>query len=279
MTAKSLGNRIAGSPFLRNAAFSLIRSSLQEKLVYRFDLVVGLLKTFIFIVVFRYLWIALYGGRDTYAGVTVDQTITYVTMSMVITPLFPNRLILDVGNRIRTGNILFDITRPLYYGDLLLFQNMGQFVATFLTSSLPMFVLACLFIEMTLPASLVVWLAFLISLFLGFLTAFLVDFLFSLSGFWITETWGIFFAKWGVVDILGGKYLPLWIFPLVFKQIVLILPFRGINYTPLSILVGTVSPRRIPAELGFQILWIILLTCLGRLIYAAAVKKLAVQGG
>jgi len=103
--------------------------------------------------------------------------------------------------------------------------------------------------------------------------------LFSLSGFWITETWGIFFAKWGVVDILGGKYLPLWIFPLVFKQIVLILPFRGINYTPLSILVGTVSPRRIPAELGFQILWIVLLACLGRLIYAAAVKKLAVQGG
>ena len=278
MTSKDLASHTADIP-LRSAAFRLVQVSLQEKLTYRFDLIVGLIRTTILISVFRYLWIALYGGRVVYGGVTIDQTITYAAMSIIVSPLFPNSLILDVGSRIRSGNILFDITRPMYYGNLLLFQTMGQSVANLLTSSLPLFALACLFVEMALPTSPVVWVAFLLSLFLGFLTAFLVDFICSLSGFWITETWGVFFAKWSVIDVLGGKYLPFWIFPPVLRQMALALPFRGINYTPLSILVGEVNLHQIPVELGIQAAWIVLLACLGRLIYAAAVKKLAVQGG
>jgi ABC-2 type transport system permease protein len=157
-------------------------------------------------------------------------------MSMIISPLFPNSLILEVGNRIRNGSILFDITRPMYFGNLLLFQMTGQFVATLVTSSLPMFALSFLFVEMTIPKSPVVWLAFLTSLVLGFLTAFLVDFIVSLAGFWLTETWGIYFAKWSLVDILGGKFLPFWIYPAVARQIVRT-TIPGITYTPLAIMV------------------------------------------
>jgi ABC-2 type transport system permease protein len=261
------------------AAATLIKVSLEEKLVYRFDLIIGLIRTATLILVFRYLWLALYAGQETYNGVTVGQTITYAAMSMIISPLFPNSLILEVGSRIRNGNILFDITRPMYFGNLLLYQMMGQFVATLLTSSLPMFALSFLFVGMAVPKSPMVWLAFLVSLFLGFLTAFLVDFIVSLSGFWLTETWGIYFAKWSLVDILGGKFLPFWIFPPLARQIVLTLPFRGITYTPLAILVGEVKLEWIPAELAIQAFWIILLAGLGRLIYTTAVRKLAVQGG
>jgi len=167
--AARLGNSLV-------AAATLIKVSLEEKLVYRFDLIVGLIRTAILILVFRYLWLALYAGQETYNGVTVGQTITYAALSMVISPLFPNSLILEVGSRIRNGSILFDITRPIYFGNLLLYQMMGQFVATLLTSSLPMFALTFLFVEMAVPKSPVVWLAFLVSLFLGFLTAFLVGF-------------------------------------------------------------------------------------------------------
>jgi ABC-2 type transport system permease protein len=261
------------------AAATLIKVSLQEKLVYRFDLIVGLIRTAILILVFRYLWMALYGGLTTYGGVTLAQTITYASMSMIISPLFPNSLILDVGNRIRTGSILFDVTRPMYFGNLLLFQTLGQGVAILLTSALPMFALSFLFMQMALPASPLIWLEFLISLCLGFLTAFLVDFLASLTGFWLTETWGIFYAKWSLVDILSGKYLPFWIFPPALKQIILLLPFRGIVYTPLSILGGEVGAAQVPMELAFQVVWIVVLAGLGHLVYAIAVKKLAIQGG
>ena len=261
------------------AAVSLIRASLQEKLVYRFDLLISILRNFILIFVFRYLWLALYGGRAEFAGVSLQQTLTYATMGVIVAPLFPNSLVLDVGGRIRTGNILFDINRPLYFGNLLLYQMLGQFMAALATSVAPMFFITLVFGNMTLPESPIVWLAFSISLLLGFLIAFWIDFIVSLAGFWLTETWGLFFAKMSIVDGLGGKYLPLWIFPPFWMNIVMALPFRGIIYSALAIFIGQVPPSQIPAELGFQLAWVLILSLIGRWGYAAAVRKLSVQGG
>jgi ABC-type uncharacterized transport system permease subunit len=257
----------------------LVRASIKEKLVYRFDLLVGFLRTFILIYVFRYLWLSLYGGRASVDGVSIQQAITYATMSMVIMPLFPSTLVLDVGARMRTGNILFDIMRPLYFGNLLLYQMTGQMIATLATSAAPMFLLSLVFSEIVLSASWLVWLSFGVSLFLGFLIHFLIDFITSMSGFWLTETWGIHYAKWSVVDALSGKYLPLWIFPPLLKSIVSVLPFRGILYSPLAIFVGQIPPERILPELAFQVVWIIALALIGRWAYAVSVRKLAVQGG
>jgi ABC-2 type transport system permease protein len=261
------------------AAGGLIRASLQEKLVYRFDLLVSLLRNFVLVFVFRYLWLALYGGQDEFAGVSLQQTLTYATLGVILSPLFPNSLVLDVGGRIRSGNILFDINRPLHFWNLLLYQMLGQFLAALVTSAVPMFVIALLVGDMTLPASPLIWLAFCASLLLGFLIAFWLDFIVSLAGFWLTETWGIFFAKWSVVDALSGKYLPLWIFPPFWKELVLALPFRGITYSALAIFIGQVTPGQIPFELGFQLLWVLVLALIGRWGYASAVRKLSVQGG
>lgn len=261
------------------AAAGLIRASLQEKLVYRFDLLVSFLRNFILVFVFRYLWLALYGGRAEFSGVSLQQTLTYATLGVILAPLFPNSLVLDVGGRIRTGNILFDINRPLYFGNLLLYQMLGQFVAALGTSVVPMFILTLFFGDMTLPASPIVWLAFGVSLMMGFLIAFWIDFIVSLAGFWLTETWGLFFAKMSIVDGLGGKYLPLWIFPPIWKELVMVLPFRGILYSALAIFIGQVTPEHIPAELGFQLAWVIILAVIGRWGYTAAVRKLSVQGG
>jgi len=261
------------------AAAGLVRASVQEKLVYRFDLIITLLRNFILIFVFRYLWLALYAGRTEFAGVSLAQTLTYATMGVILTPLFPNTLVLDVGRRLRTGNILFDINRPLYFGDLLLYQMFGQFLAALATSTAPMFVLALFFGDMTLPASPLVWLAFAVSLLLGFLIAFWIDFIVSLAGFWLTETWGLFFAKWSIVDGLSGRYLPLWIFPPGWQTLVMALPFRGITYSALAIFIGQVKPEQIPVELGFQLFWLMALALLGRWGYARATKHLSVQGG
>jgi len=200
-------------------------------------------------------------------------------MSMVINPLFPNSLIPEVNARIRSGNVLFDIARPMHYSNLLFFQTVGKSLARFFTSSLPLFIFICLTMKTALPTSVLIWSAFLISLILSFFIAFLIDFIASLSGFWITEIGGIRFLKWSMTDVLSGAYIPLWIFPPAFKKVVLILPFRAIHYTPLSILVGKIDVHQIPSEFGFQLIWIAILFSLSSLFYASVVKKLAVQGG
>ena len=267
------------SPGYFTPGWTIVKTYLQDTLVYRFDLFVGLIRVLILIGVFRYFWIALYGGQATYAGVPIDKALTYAALSLIINPLFSNALIGEVSRRIRSGNILFDVTRPMNFGDLLLFQTLGQATVKLLTTALPLFVLTYALVGIAVPASVVTWLAFLASVSLSFLIAFFIDYIAALWGFWITEASGIRFAKWSITDLLAGVYLPLWVFPGWLQQVALILPFRGINYTPLAIFVGYIEPGRVPLELGFQLAWVIALAVLSRLLYRRAIKMLAIQGG
>jgi len=136
-----------------------------------------------------------------------------------------------------------------------------------------------MFMSVSWPSSIAIWLAFLISIALGYVISFLIDYSASLLGFWLTQTSGVLCAKWSVVRILGGTYVPLWVFPPVLGQVILFLPFAGVSYVPLSILVGRTEPSQIPAAFGMQMVWIAVLGCLSRVLFSAGVKKLSVQGG
>ncbi|NOH13441.1 MAG: hypothetical protein HND51_17525 [Chloroflexi bacterium] len=264
---------------MARTGLALITASLQEKLVYRFDLIMGLLRALIQIFVFHQLWAVLFTGVDDYAGFTLEQTQTYVVISMSIMPLLDRSFLPQVNERIRSGNIVFDLARPVYYGNLLLYQGLGQFAATLLTTSLPLLVFSFVFFSIAMPDSVFTWITFLASFCMAYYTAFLMDLIASLWGFWIASVWGLFYAKWNLLQILGGMYIPLWFFPSPFKEIVLLLPFRGVAFTPLSILVGGVAPEELPMALGLQIFWIIMLLWFSKFMYARVVKKLAVQGG
>ncbi len=130
-----------------------------------------------------------------------------------------------------------------------------------------------------LPASPLVWLAFGGSLALGFLTNFFIDYLLALTGFWTTATGGLFWTKDSIVAILGGSYLPLWIYPPFWQGVVSLLPFRGIVYSPLAIFIGQIPLEQVPAAFALQAAWLAALILMSRVVYGAARKRVAVQGG
>ena len=79
--------------------------------------------------------------------------------------------------------------------------------------------------------------------------------------------------------LLGGTYLPLWIYPPLLKQILAFLPFQGLSYTPVAIFVGQIGLNQVPRVLVVQIAWLAILVAGSRRLYAVALKRLAVQGG
>jgi ABC-2 type transport system permease protein len=261
------------------AAWAQIRVHLQYQFTYPHDMFTDLLQMFLQMLVFRQVWIALYGGQDAYAGVTLAQAVTYQLVNVIVVRLFSSWMVWASNERIRSGDIVFQITRPMYYGHILLFQFVGQAVTKLVTTSVPMFVVACLLFRPTLPSSASVWLSFGVSLGLGFLTAFYLDYILSLIGFWTTELGGLFWAKGSIISILGGTYLPLWIYPPVLRQILAFLPFQGISYTPVAIFVGQIGLDQVARAFVVQIIWLAILAVASRRLYASAMKKLAVQGG
>jgi ABC-2 type transport system permease protein len=261
------------------AVLALTKISLLDKFAYPHDMLGSLLRMFLEIAVFWRLWIALYGGREVHAGVTLTQALTYQVISVIAIRLFTNWITWDAARRIESGDVVFDVTRPMYYGHFLLFQSVGQAVTMLVTTSLPMFVLVCLIFRPALPSSALVWSFFGLSLGLGFLTSFYLDYIVALVGFWTTRVRGFVWVKDSVVSILGGTYLPLWIYPPILRQVLAFLPFRGVSYTPVAILVGAISLDRVAGAFAVQIAWLVLLAWASRGLYAAAMKRLAIQGG
>jgi ABC-2 type transport system permease protein len=238
-----------------------------------------LLQMFLQMLVFREVWIALYGGRETHAGVTLAQAVTYQLVNVIVVRLCSTWIVWSANHRIRSGDIVFQITRPTYYGHILLLEYVGQAGAKLVTTSLPIFGVACLLFRPTLPSSAAVWTSFGLSLGLGFLTAFYLDYILALIGFWTTELGGLFWAKESIIMILGGTYLPLWIYPPLLRQIFAFLPFQGVSYTPVAIFVGQIGPGQFARAFLVQIAWLAILAAGSRRLYAAAMKRLAVQGG
>jgi len=261
------------------AAWAQIKYCMQYHFTYPHDMLTDLLQIFVEMLVFREVWIALYAGREAYAGVTLAQAVTYQLVNVIVVRLCSTWFVYSANHQIRTGDIVFQITRPMYYGHILLSEYVGQAGAKLVTSSLPMFGVACLLFRPTLPSSAAVWLSFALSLGLGFLTAFYLDYLLALLGFWTTDLDGLFWAKESILMILGGTYLPLWIYPPLLRQILTFLPFQGVSYTPVAIFVGQIGLHQVPRALVVQIAWLVVLVVGSRRLYAAAIRRLAIQGG
>lgn len=82
-----------------------------------------------------------------------------------------------------------------------------------------------------------------------------------------------------LIAILSGAYLPLWIFPPGVQQVLAFLPFRGIQYVPLSILVGWTGPQAYLRELALQACWVVVLWLAAEGVYRLALRKMEIQGG
>jgi ABC-2 type transport system permease protein len=289
MARASLPEASAGAPvpaFRRTPAaaweqaLTLLKMGLQIQLAYREELISQWAGIVVQIVVFRQLWRALYAARDAVGGVSLGQALTYITITIVVTRFFSTWLVEDVNAQIGNGDISLMLARPIPYGYAWFLHTAGEAVAGLLLVSLPVAVVMGLALALPLPGSPLVWLAFSGSLLLGFLTSFYIDYLLALLAFWLTDVGGLIWSKGSIISILGGTYLPLWIYPPAVAAVLLWLPFRGIAYTPVAILIGEIGPGVATLQaLALQAGWVVILGWLSHRIFRAGVKRLSVQGG
>ena len=97
--------------------------------------------------------------------------------------------------------------------------------------------------------------------------------------FYTSSGWGINQAKEVIVNFLCGRLLPLAFFPGIFGTIIGYLPFAGISYYPVLILIGKVDLLPSIHYVGFSLCWLVLLNILAKLLFNHASKKITVQGG
>ena len=120
---------------------------------------------------------------------------------------------------------------------------------------------------------------FALSLVLGFLLLFHLNFLLGSLAVVALDIRHISWAYFSLVRFLGGQIVPLWLFPSFLLVIADVLPFKGAYFIPISIYIGKLSGVAAFRALGFQAVWLVILVLLSRLLWGMAHRRLVVQGG
>ena len=238
-----------------------------------------------------FLWIAVYqnseSGMDTVInGFTFKEMIVYtVFVNIFGFATLGGDTLFIINEDIKKGTIDLAFTKPISYRLRLLSENLGNLLAVNIMIGIPGFIIAFIvfgsigYITIT-PLNLIICIfLFIIAQLIANLLNDTVSYICGVLCFYTSSGWGINQAKEVIVRFLSGGLLPLDFFPGIFGVIVSYLPFAGISYYPVLILIGKVDLLTSLHYAGFSLCWLILLNMFAKLLFNHASKKITVHGG
>jgi ABC-2 type transport system permease protein len=216
-----------------------------------------------------------------------DQVISYIWLGQALFALIPFREDVEISTLIRTGNIAYELVRPVKLYWFWFARQIAGRTAPVILRAIPMiFVAAFVFPSigadnwaLHTPASLVSLLLFLVSVFAAMLLASTFGMIMSISLFWTISAGGVSNLFPVLVWSLCGIILPLPFYPDWMQPILRALPFRGLMDVPFQIYIGKILPQTAIIEIGIQCLWIIGLITFSNVLLNRGVKRVVVQGG
>ena len=190
-----------------------------------------------------------------------------------------------INEDIKKGTIDLAFTKPISYRIRLLSENLGNLLAVNLMIGLPGFLIAFIvfisigYISVT-PITLIISIAiFIVAQILANLLNDTISYICGVFCFYTSSGWGINQAREVIVNFLCGRLLPLSFFPGIVGTLVGYLPFAGISYYPVLILIGKVDLLTSLEYVGISLAWLVLLSIFAKLLFNHASKKITVQGG
>jgi ABC-2 type transport system permease protein len=266
--------------------WTVVRISLEERLVYRGDFALGTLMRFLPIVTQIFLWYAIFtaqGGTDqTLFGYRYQEMVAYFLLTMVARAFssMPG-LASSIARQIREGEIKRYLIQPI---DLLNFL-----AATRVAHKLAYYSIAIG------PFALVFWLcrdffttgfppwptffAFLLSLVLGFMLGFYLEASLGLIGFWFLEISSLLFVYMLFSFFLSGHMFPLTMLPEPWQSLVLYSPLQYLAFFPAAVFLQKIEGPELVRGLLLEVFWVAFFIVLSRFLYNRGVKRYSGFGG
>lgn len=229
---------------------------------------------------------AFYAASTTPAPMSLSRVISYVWLGQATLLLIPWRTDEDVADQIRTGNVVYELTRPLDLYLLWFARSLAWRTAPVFLRMLPMFIVAMVIVPLIAPgwelapppspAAFVMWLAcFIGAVFVSVaLTA-----LINVTLMWTITGDGVPMLIAMSATVFGGLVIPLPLFPEWIKPVLYAMPFAGMLDLPSRVFSGDIAAVDAFWVLAHQLIWTIVLVALGRFLLSRGIRRLVVQGG
>ena len=222
---------------------------------------------------------AFYAASTGPQPISLDQVITYKWLGQAMLALVPWSLDRDVEGMIKSGSVVYELTRPMDLFWTWYIRGIALRVAPALMRAIPIFILATLFFGMHAPASLPCAAAWLIATLGAVLLASAITTLVQVTLLYTLVGDGISRLLAGIVIFFSGMILPIPLFPTWSQPIFYALPFWTLMDGPFRIYTNNIPVTQAPWVLLHQTTWILILITTARYLLRRALTRLVIQGG
>ncbi len=259
--------------------WELARLGFRRYAIYRGATFAGVFTNTVFGFLIASVMIALFRARPQIGGYDLRDAVTYSWLSqgMLMTVYIWGWV--EVGQRIRTGDVVSDLQRPVDFLAYWLAQDLGRAAYHVVFRGIPPFLLGGLVFHLRFPARPLTWVVFGVSVTLAVCVSFGLRFICNVLAFWVLDYRGVMALAAVVWTFLSGMIIPIAIFPSWLRGLALALPFAGMIQIPNGIFLEKSQGPGLAAALLSQLAWALFLLGLGHWLIGNATRRLVVQGG
>lgn len=261
--------------------FELMIRQFRTGLTYKFNYVCNLLSKMLAVFSQYFIWKALLSKQEIVTpvgNVGFQDMVTYTLISIFISTVINSNVILDLNDKIKTGQIALDIVKPLNYRRYLFFDSIGKNLYNVIYLLLPTMIISIALFGIKLPSAEYGFI-FLTSLILGSVINFLLCLCLGSLGFWFNQLWILNRLVNDLLSLFSGKLIPLWFFPSLLLKLADCLPFKMVYSVPIYIFLEKYGQYEMMRMLLLQSIWIIILAGVSNIIWKKGMDKMVVQGG
>lgn len=226
-----------------------------------------------------YVLVAVAGGGMV-AGYSGSQLLTYVWTGQGLLGVVMLWGWTDLSDRIRSGDIVTDLLRPIHPVLNYLAADLGRAGYAMIFRFFPPILAGALFFDLYRPAEVLTYPLFAVSVLLAIVGCFGCRYLIQSAAYWLLDTRGVNMMWLFMSGLISGLYFPIRFLP---DWAVALLwfgtPGPSFLQAPMDILIERDAlPVRL-GMIGVQALWAVLLLWLCHVVQKRAERKLVIQGG
>jgi ABC-2 type transport system permease protein len=271
--------------------WTILRISLEERLVYRGDFMLGTLMRFLPFVTQIFLWTAVFNAvsAGSIAGYTRDDIIAYYLLTNV-SRAFSSMpaLASGISRSILDGSIKKYLIQPVDMVGFLFVTRVAHKLVYYTVAAIPfalVFFLCRGFFETGWPAPAILA-AFVASLIMGFVLGFYLESCIGMLGFWFLEVTSLLFVYMLLNFFLSGHMFPIDMLDGVklpggisLGDVVRILPLQYLAYFPSAVFLGKITGAALVRGLLIELAWVVFFIFLSRWLFNRGVRRYSAFGG
>ena len=269
--------------------WTILKISLEERLVYRGDFALGTLMRFLPIVTQIFLWLAIFEGAfgsDPGDDVEIVEysynTIIAYYLLTTISRAFSSMpgLASGIARDIRDGTVKKFLIQPIDMIGFLLLNRVAHKLVYFSVAIGP-FALVFYLCRGFFPGwpAPPIMAAYVASLLMAFLLGYLLEATIGMIGFWFLEVNSLLFVYMLFSFFFSGHMFPIDLLPGVWGEIVKLIPLQYLAYFPAAVFLGKVTGPELVHGLWTQFAWIVFLLVTVRTAWRFGVRRYSGFGG